>query len=157
MITTSIFPGRYIQGDEALKVLPEEVLRHGKNALLISDKSVSDLADGIVKDATQKKLKITQVTFGGECCDQEINRFKDIFARLSAELIIGFGGGKALDTAKAVGFSMGCKVILVPSIASTDAPCSALSVIYAKTGEFERYEVLPHNPEVVLVDTAVIA
>lgn len=157
MITTSIFPGRYIQGDEALKVLPEEVLRHGNSALLINDKFVSELALDIVNESAQKNLNITQVTFAGECCDEEITRLKRIFIEHTASLIIGFGGGKTLDTAKAIGFAVQCKVILIPSIASTDAPCSALSVIYSEAGEFERYEVLPHNPDVVLVDTAVIA
>ncbi|MFT6268802.1 MAG: glycerol dehydrogenase [Alphaproteobacteria bacterium] len=77
MITTSIFPGRYIQGDEALKELPDKVLRHGRNALLISC----------------------------ECCDAKISRFIDVFVRLSADLIISFGGGKTLDTAKTIGFA----------------------------------------------------
>lgn len=42
------------------------------------------------------------------------------------------------------------------AIASTDAPCSALSVIYNKDGSFNRYLVLPSNPNLVLVDTKVI-
>ena len=41
--------------------------------------------------------------------------------------------------------------------ASTDAPCSALSVIYTENGVFEEYLFLPANPNMVLMDTEVIA
>ncbi len=41
--------------------------------------------------------------------------------------------------------------------AASDAPCSALSVIYTTEGKFKRYLILPKNPDVVLVDTGVIA
>lgn len=48
-------------------------------------------------------------------------------------------------------------VVLFPTIASTDAPCTALAVIYNPAGEFERYLFLPQNPDVVIADTAIIA
>lgn len=48
-------------------------------------------------------------------------------------------------------------VVIVPTIASTDAPCSALSVIYTDKGVFEKYLFLPASPNVVLVDTEVVS
>ena len=42
-------------------------------------------------------------------------------------------------------------------MASTDAPCSALSVIYTETGEFEEYRFFPRNPDLVLVDSQIVA
>ncbi len=44
-----------------------------------------------------------------------------------------------------------------PTVASTDAPASALSVIYTEEGEFEEYRFFPHNPDLVLVDTQLVA
>ncbi|KAI3490501.1 hypothetical protein L1887_45334 [Cichorium endivia] len=52
---------------------------------------------------------------------------------------------------------MDVPVAIAPTIASTDAPCSALSVIYTDSGEFDRYLMLPHNPNMVIVDTKVVA
>ena len=56
-----------------------------------------------------------------------------------------------------MGYEMKIPVIIVPTIAATDAPCSALSVIYSEHGVFERYLVLPKNPDCVLVDTTLVA
>lgn len=46
---------------------------------------------------------------------------------------------------------------MVPTLASTDAPCSALSVLYTDDGVFDQYLFLPSNPNLVLVDTDIIA
>jgi glycerol dehydrogenase len=71
--------------------------------------------------------------------------------------VIGAGGGKVLDTARAIASGLSLPVVNRPTIASSDAPCSALSVIYSEAGEVEEYRIYRRNPDLVLVDTAVIA
>src|SRR5207237_3651692 len=44
-----------------------------------------------------------------------------------------------------------------PTVASSDAPCSALSVVYTDEGVFQEYRIYRKNPDLVLVDTQVIA
>jgi glycerol dehydrogenase len=96
------------------------------------------------------------VGFAGECCDAEIGKLAKLAQNNKADMILSIGGKKSLDTAKAVGYKQNCEVIVVPTITSTDAPCSGLSVIYNKNGEFNRYLLRPHNTYVVLVDTKMI-
>lgn len=157
MIATTIFPGRYVQGYEAIKRLGPEAARFGHEVFLISDPFAYDeLLPGFQAEL-EEAVSVTVERFGGECSDEEIERLTEAVKAANAEVVIGFGGGKALDTAKAVAYTAELPVIIVPTIASTDAPCSALSVIYTPEGVFKRYLVLPHNPNVVLVDTRIIA
>jgi glycerol dehydrogenase len=72
-------------------------------------------------------------------------------------VIVGAGGGKVLDTARAVAADLGLPVVNCPTVASSDAPCSALSVLYTDDGVFHEYRFYRKNPDLVLVDTQVIA
>jgi glycerol dehydrogenase len=74
-----------------------------------------------------------------------------------ARIVIRSGGGKVLDTARAIAADLALPVVSCPTIASSDAPCSALSVVYNDAGEWEEYRIYRRNPDLVLVDTAVIA
>lgn len=87
----------------------------------------------------------------------EISRISDMLKQSGCDMIAGVGGGKIHDTAKAAGYYTGLPVLIVPTIASTDAPCSALSVIYTDEGVFEKYLFLPSSPNVVLVDTDIVS
>lgn len=156
MITTSIFPGRYVQGAHALQFLGEETERFGRSPLVIVDPFILDNMRQNVIDPLLA-FDPTVEKFSGECCQSEIDRLLNVAVDAKSDVVVGIGGGKTLDTAKAVAHALGEPVIIVPSLASTDAPCSALSVIYTEDGAFDRYEVLPCNPDVVLVDTALVA
>jgi glycerol dehydrogenase len=70
---------------------------------------------------------------------------------------VGLGGGKILDVAKAVAVDLGLKMVTCPTIASNDSPTSAASVWYDKEGNFVNFECWPFNPDIVLVDSQVIA
>jgi glycerol dehydrogenase len=156
-LQTAIFPGRYVQGAGALDRLGEELARLGRRALFVTGGTA---AQAILPDrlpAWREKLHVGVERLEGECCDAEVDRLAAAAARERADTVVGVGGGKVIDTAKAVGNRAGAKVAIVPTIASTDAPTSAVSVIYRAEGVFSRYLFLPRNPDLVLVDTAVIA
>jgi glycerol dehydrogenase len=80
-------------------------------------------------------MPIEQI-FGGECSKREIERLRGVAEREGASVVVGVGGGKAMDTAKAVGHEAEVKWASVPTIVSTDTPTSALSVIYTDDGVF---------------------
>jgi len=95
--------------------------------------------------------------FGGECSASEIELIDRAVCEAGARVIIGAGGGKVLDAARAVAADCNLPVVNCPTVASSDAPCSALSVVYTDDGTFEQYRIYRKNPDLVLVDTQVIA
>lgn len=157
MLTTAIFPGRYVQGAHALSVLGEESSRLGARPLVVEDAFVRNHLHEAVTAALRGAPDTLFERFAGECSQGEIDRLAERARSRECDVVVGVGGGKTLDASKAVAHVLGRPVIIVPTIASTDAPCSALSVIYTESGAFERYLILPRNPDVVLVDTAIIA
>lgn len=157
MIQTSIFPGRYVQGAGALSNLPKEVEKFGKTAFAVCDEFALGAIIPKYQKGIEKEIEIKFEKFNGECSDKEIQRNITLIKENNSAVVVAIGGGKAIDTAKAAAHELKLPVIIVPTIASTDAPCSALSVIYTDEGVVDRYLFLPANPNVVLVDTDIIA
>lgn len=158
MANILISPGKYVQGPGELKKLYTYVEKLGTKPLsLISESGYQRVGKEIEADFVRNHSQIVFDYFNGECCKKEIERLKKIVTDQDCDVIIGIGGGKILDTAKAVAYYTNLPVVICPTIASTDAPCSALSVIYTEEGLFEEYIFLPANPNLVLMDTQIIA
>jgi len=152
----AVFPGKYIQAGNALSGLPYIMELFGKNGLLLASPSViSNVLPKYSNIESEKDIHLE--TFRGECCTGEIERITDIVHHKNADVIVGMGGGKVIDTAKIVADKSGIPVIVVPTIASTDAPTSGCAVLYSPEGVFDSVYYLKMNPQVVLVDETVIA
>ena len=158
MANTIISPNRYVQGRGELKNLPEHAKKLGKKLfVIISASGLKRVRDLLEKSFENTGMELVFEEFQGECCETEIKRLGSRFQENKSDLVVGVGGGKIHDSAKAAAYYQGAPVVIIPTIASTDAPCSALSVIYSETGVFERYLFLNSNPDLVLVDTDIIA
>ncbi|HCR98872.1 MULTISPECIES: glycerol dehydrogenase [Halomonas] len=152
-----ISPGRYVQGEGVTARAGHYVSALGKTALLIADDVVWDIAGKELSASLEGEgVSFERAVFEGEASTREIDRLVELGRKQQADVVIGFGGGKAIDTAKGVAEKLEAACAILPTTASTDAPTSALSVIYSDDGEFESYRFYSKNPDLVLVDTGII-
>lgn len=101
----------------------------------------------------------TWATFGGMCSHQEVDRIVACFQASGLKLdgIVAAGGGSCNDTGKVVAARLGCPTVVFSTLAATDAPCSALSIMYTPEGGYAGGIVYPQSPNIVIVDTDIIA
>ncbi len=153
-------PARYVQGRDATLALGLEMVKlgiGGKTLILASSSAKKLLTAAWSETFSKAEIDYSVEPFSGECSRKEIARVVKIAVDIKAEVIVGAGGGKVLDAARAVACELQLPVVNCPTAASSDAPCSALSVVYSEIGEFETYLFYKRNPDLVLVDTAVVA
>jgi glycerol dehydrogenase len=151
-------PGRYVQGAGAISEIGRHAARLGRCGLLIGGKTALSLcAESLRASLAAEAVASHQEYFGGISSRAEIDRLAASAKAHGADLIIAVGGGAAIDAGKAVAHELQAPVIVVPTTVATDAPCSALAVIYRDDGSFESYLQLRRNPDCILVDTGLIA
>jgi glycerol dehydrogenase len=131
---------------------------YGKNAAFIIDSNLfEDMKKRIAALYADGEGAVTFHAKQGEITLASLDAFAAGLAGTKADVFVGVGGGKTIDTAKVIAERFGKPVIIVPTVASTDAPCSGLSVIYKESGEHSHEIWLKKSPDLVLVDSAVIA
>jgi len=160
MLSVFCSPSRYTQGKNATALLGHEMASIGLEgpALIVAGRSaISLLSETWRCSLGEAGLSYSLHRFGGECSLSEIERVKAAAGEGRARVIVGAGGGKVLDTARAAAADLNLPVVNCPTVASSDAPCSALSVVYTDEGVFKEYRIYRKNPDLVLVDTQVIA
>lgn len=151
-------PSRYIQGKDALASLGEHLTKLGSSPLLVADDTVWGIVDEIVTESLrQESLPVTREAFSSFATSEAVDALVETIFAEGHDVIVGIGGGSSIDAAKAAGHLAGIRWVSVPTAASSDAPTSALSVIYTDAGEFLEYRFFPKNPDLVLVDTRLVA
>jgi glycerol dehydrogenase len=160
MLKVFCAPTRYTQGPHATAQLGTEIRAlglEGPSIIVAGPSAIRLLSETWIKTFAAVEMRYAIFPFGGECTAAEIRRGCQAARESNARVVVGAGGGKVLDTARAIASDLSLPVVNCPTIASSDAPCSALSVIYTDEGAWEEYRIYRRNPDLVLVDTSVIA
>ncbi len=153
-------PSRYTQGLHATQSLGVEMssLQLSGPVLIVTSPSPHSMLEDIwAKSLGEAGYGYSIHDFPGECTHAEVGRIRQSAEQAGAKTIIGAGGGKTLDAARAAAVDLKLPFVSCPTVASTDAPCSAISIIYSESGVFELARIHPVNPALVLVDSHVIA
>lgn len=151
--------GRYIQSDKAAGLLGLELKRYGaKRAFILGGRTALSIASPRFEAGLRAEgIDFFVEEFRGHCTLKKCAELREKAERYGADMIVGVGGGKALDTAKLVADDMGLGVITVPTSSATCAAFAVLSVVYSDEGDV--LYSLYHDREVqsALVDTDIIA
>ncbi|PRY83149.1 iron-containing alcohol dehydrogenase family protein [Alkalibacterium olivapovliticus] len=153
-------PEAYRCNPGIIEVLKDYLIdRAFKRVLIVHGKTswekVESKVSLILNEADLKQIE--EVTFEGECSYEEVARLKKIAETVKADVVIGIGGGKIMDTVKYVAAEVpSLHSILIPTLASNCAPWTSLSVMYSIDGEFIRYDFHHRQASLLLVDTEII-
>lgn len=159
MLSVFCSPSRYTQGKNATSALGAEMvgLGLGGPALIVASLSpIRRLTEVWKRTLSEAGIAYAVCEFGGECSLAEIERIKQIVKQNKSQVIVGAGGGKVLDAARAVAADLNLPIVNCPTVASSDSPCSALSVIYSDDGIVQGSRFHRKNADLVLVDTQVV-
>ena len=144
-------------GENALEKI-REICPAGQTAVVIGGrKGMAAIRPRLERAAAGCVSLLDFLWYGGEASEENIQMLQAEQAVQKADAIFAVGGGKALDTCKALGFRLGKPVYAFPTIASTCAACTAVAILYHPDGSFLGPCFLPGPPRHTFIDTAVIA
>ena len=151
-------PARYVQGKGVLKELDRYLHGLGNHLMILQTAGGMRRNKSMLDNCFQgKEFIVDYEAFSGECTRAKIEAWAAQCRRDGVTAVIGIGGGKVLDTAKGIAYYTGLPMVIVPTVCATDAPCSSLSVMYTDEGVFDAYLFLDNCPNVVIVDSEIIA
>ncbi len=151
-------PARYLQGPGIAELLPKLLTEFSaKRPMLVADSFVRPLIEKAIPSLAKEFPEAFWADFQGECTAAEIDRLTALWKKNTCDVIVGIGGGKSIDAAKGVQIIVGGTMFILPTIASTDAPTSRVAVLYDEQHRMEGVRNMRNNPDVVLVDTKILA
>lgn len=157
MIKVFEAPRKYVQGVGVMAEAGKWIAPLGQRALIVWGARVKQQV-GETLTASLTAAGVTPVSYEchGNCTRAQIAAGVELAKAEQAGVIVGVGGGRSIDMAKAIAWATCQKVVSIPTVASNDAPTSAETVYYTEDGAMDGWGVWPYNPDLVLVDTQVV-
>ena len=114
-----ISPGKVLRGDNILVNSGAEIVRLGNRPLVVGgDRSLAAVESYLQPIVKQHQLQAELASYLPDCAESSLTTLREMAVKHEANLIIGVGGGKALDTAKLLAHQFQVPVVTVPTSAA---------------------------------------
>lgn len=150
-------PQFYVQGPNILVDTGQHIkeLELDGKALILVDSGVQEIVTPIFESMRQNSIEYDELVYRDQITLDRIAKLCEDVKDKGYGMVIGVGGGKAIDVAKRVGWALKIPMIAVPTSIATDAATSRTAVAYGINNEIVEDKTL-YNPVAVLVDSAVV-
>jgi len=153
LLTLAVAPAKVMRGSNILEAAALEIAKLGSRPMIVAGNSTIAIAQAsLLPILEQQNLQVMPSSYGADCAESSLKALRKIAKEHQADVIIGIGGGKALDTAKLVAHQLQLPVATIPTSAATCAAWTALSNVYSETGAFLYDVALSRCPDLVILD-----
>ena len=157
MLSLSVAPAKVIRASQALNCAGDMIARLGSRPLIVGgDRTLAIAQPRLQPVLKQQKLHFAEASYGSNCSEAGLASLRQAVVAHEADLIIGVGGGKALDAAKLLAHQCQLPVVTIPTSAATCAAWTALSNVYSEQGAFLYDVSLDRCPDLLVLDYELI-
>lgn len=138
-------------------ILGKEIQNYNNILVIHGDKSLLSIKNEFFKTLKDKNFHL--VHYGNECSHSIVNSALDNLNDNTYDLILGIGGGKSIDASKVMMDKLNIPLFTIPTIASTCAAVSYISVMYEENHVFQELYFLKRPPHKTFInlDTLIAA
>ncbi|WNZ24890.1 iron-containing alcohol dehydrogenase family protein [Leptolyngbya sp. NK1-12] len=153
ILPLAIAPAQVVRGSGMLAQSGAALARLGQRPLaVVGDRTLGVAQTLLQTTADQHQLSLAYANYGEHCSEAELGSLRATVSAHQADVVIGVGGGKALDAAKLLAYQCHLPVVTVPTSAATCAAWTALSNVYSDQGAFLYDVALPTCPQLLILD-----
>ena len=153
----AISPARVLRGENCLANSGQEIAKLGMRPFVVGGNNTLDTIKPFLEPVLKAEKLVSQsASYSPDCAESSLLKLKNLVKEHQADLVIGVGGGKALDTAKLLAHQCSLPIVTIPTSGATCAAWTALSNIYSEAGAFEYDVTLSHCPELLILDYSLV-
>lgn len=153
----AVAPAQVLRGAGILAQAGGAIAALGTRPLLVGgDRTLALVRPLLTQAFGDRAIAMADASYGLDCSENTLARLHEAAAQHRADVVIGVGGGKALDTAKLLAYQRQIPVVTIPTSAATCAAWTALSNIYSDDGAFQYDVSLATCPNLLILDYEIV-
>ncbi len=143
-------PVRVVAGPGACGGVADDVARLGGRAFILGGRCALLAAVDVVAQLRARLASVAVQRFVGECSATAVDAATD--GARGFDVVVGIGGGKAIDTAKAAADVLQAPCVAIPTSPATCAAYTPLSILHTDRGEYVESRRLRQSVSLLMLD-----